>query len=73
MPMTSLGSRSGVNWMRPKRTSRQAASERTSSVLPMPGTPSMRLWAEHSSVMKPRRSGPSCPTSTAASVSRRRS
>jgi hypothetical protein len=36
------GSRSGVNWIRPKRTSRHAASARTIRVLPIPGTPSIR-------------------------------
>ena len=39
VPMTSVGIRSGVNWMRAKRTPSAAAKARASSVLPMPGTP----------------------------------
>lgn len=37
MPVTSEGSRSGVNWMRPKRPEMDAARERASRVLPGAG------------------------------------
>ena len=40
VPMTSVGMRSGVNWMRAKRTPSAAANARASSVLPTPGGPS---------------------------------
>jgi hypothetical protein len=43
-PVTSDGIRSGVNWMRAKRSPSAAASERTSSVLAVPGTPSISTW-----------------------------
>src|SRR5262249_39873386 len=40
-PVTSEGSRSGVNWMRCSRPSMDAARARASMVLPTPGTSSM--------------------------------
>ena len=40
VPVTSLGIRSGVNWMRLKPRCVASASELTSSVLARPGTPS---------------------------------
>src|SRR5690606_32172122 len=42
--MMSLGIRSGVNWMRRKSSASASPSERTSRVLPSPGTPSSRQW-----------------------------
>ena len=42
-PVTSLGSRSGVNWMREKVPPMEAAMERASIVLPTPGTSSTRM------------------------------
>ena len=42
VPVTSAGMRSGVNWMREKLSRSARASERMSSVLPSPGTPSSR-------------------------------
>ena len=36
--------RSGVNWMRLKEASRDAASARAKSVLARPGTPSRMTW-----------------------------
>ncbi len=44
MPVTSPGIRSGVNWMRLKRTSIARARVETSSVLASPGTPCTRQW-----------------------------
>src|SRR6478609_6606543 len=43
-PVTSPGSRSGVNWMRRTVASTDAASARASMVLPTPGTSSMSRW-----------------------------
>ncbi len=40
-PVTSLGSISGVNWIRPKVQLTERARERASIVLPTPGTSSM--------------------------------
>ena len=40
----SAGIRSGVNWMREYSQPSNRASVRTSKVLAMPGTPSMRAW-----------------------------
>ena len=44
VPVTSLGIRSGVNWIRLKLRCVASASELTSSVLARPGTPSSRAW-----------------------------
>ena len=44
VPTMSAGIRSGVNWMRLKRSDSTSPSVRTSSVLPRPGTPSSRMW-----------------------------
>ena len=44
VPMTSAGSRSGVNWMRAKRALIASQRVRTVSVLARPGTPSSRTW-----------------------------
>ena len=43
-PVTSLGSRSGVNWMRRTVASIERASVLASIVLPTPGTSSMSRW-----------------------------
>ncbi len=43
-PVTSPGSRSGVNWMRRTVASTLAAIARASIVLPTPGTSSMSRW-----------------------------
>ena len=43
-PVTSLGSRSGVNWMRRKVQPIDLAKALASIVLPTPGTSSIRRW-----------------------------
>src|SRR5690625_3931419 len=43
-PVTSEGSRSGVNWIRALLACTAAASERASCVLPVPGTSSRSTW-----------------------------
>ena len=47
----SPGIRSGVNWTRLKSNRSAAASDRTSSVLATPGTPSSSTWPRHSSAI----------------------
>ncbi len=44
MPVTSLGIRSGVNWIRLNLRCVASASELIKSVLASPGTPSSRAW-----------------------------
>ena len=43
-PMTSEGSRSGVNWMRAKSRPSARANDRAISVLPRPGRSSSSTW-----------------------------
>ena len=43
-PVTSDGSRSGVNWIRFQVRATDAAIARASDVLPTPGTSSIRRW-----------------------------
>ena len=50
-PVTSLGSRSGVPWTRPKSRPRARANARARSVLPTPGTSSIRAWPSASSAI----------------------
>ena len=40
-PVTSLGMRSGVNWMRLKAAPDTRANDRATSVFPRPGAPSI--------------------------------
>ena len=47
-PVTSEGSRSGVNWMRRTEQSIERASALASIVLPTPGTSSMSRWPSES-------------------------
>src|SRR5256885_10869086 len=69
----SLGTRSGVHWMRLKLRSSERATERASVVFPTPGTSSRRTWPSTS------RAPSSCsvtsrfPTTTAPTCSTRRS
>ena len=51
-PVTSLGIRSGVNWMRLNVAPSTCASVRTSSVLPRPGTPSTSTWPPASTAIE---------------------
>jgi len=55
MPVTSEGSRSGVNWMRLKMQPVDVASARASIVLPVPGTSSINRWPWQSSVIRAKR------------------
>ena len=48
-PVTSEGSRSGVNWIRRTEQSMERASALLSIVLPTPGTSSMSRWPSASS------------------------
>ena len=50
--MTSEGIRSGVNWMRLNEQPSTRPSTRTSSVLPSPGTLSIRTWPSARSDVK---------------------
>src|ERR671934_990131 len=43
-PVTSLGTRSGVHWMRRNERSSERATARASVVFPTPGTSSSRTW-----------------------------
>src|SRR2546422_2049082 len=51
-PVTSEGSRSGVNWMRRNVQSSERASDLASIVLPTPGTSSMRRCPSHRRVTR---------------------
>src|SRR3989454_2607369 len=51
-PVTSLGTRSGVHWMRRKARSSERASARASMVFPTPGTSSSRTWPSTRSAAK---------------------
>ena len=44
VPVTSVGIRSGVNWMRLKSSPKAWARVRTMSVLAVPGKPVIRQW-----------------------------
>ena len=54
VPVMSAGITSGVNWMREKPSPVAAASDRTRSVLPRPGTPSSNRWPSAKSVTRAR-------------------
>ena len=62
VPMTSAGSRSGVNWMRENEAWMISARVRTASVLASPGTPSSRMWPPVSRPTSSRSTMASCPT-----------
>ena len=70
VPVMSAGIRSTVNWMRLKRSASASASERTISVLPVPGTPSMSTWPPAKSPARMASITSSWPTTTRA-ISRR--
>ena len=68
-PVTSLGIRSGVNWIRRTEQLIDLASDLASMVLPTPGTSSMSRWPSASKTVRASRmtSGlPSMTVSTAA-------
>src|SRR6266851_967646 len=63
-PVTSLGSRSGVNWMRRNGQSSVRATDLASMVLPMPGTSSMSTCPSHNSATSSRSMTSRLPTMT---------
>src|SRR3954466_2411354 len=71
--MTSDGIRSGVNWMRLKSRSRDAARALTNSVLATPGTPSRSTWPRTRRATTRAVTTRSWPTTALATSSRTRS
>src|SRR6266550_3150854 len=63
-PVTSEGSRSGVNCRRSKPQLNERASDFASIVLPTPGTSSIRMWPRLSSAMTQSSISTALPTST---------
>src|SRR4029077_18946317 len=63
-PVTSEGSRSGVNCRRSKEQPRERASDLASIVLPTPGTSSIKMWPRLSSAMAQSSISALLPTST---------
>src|SRR5450759_1246887 len=51
-PVTSEGSRSGVNWIRRKLQPRLLATALASIVLPVPGTSSIKRWPRDSNATR---------------------
>src|SRR6266705_5492635 len=62
VPMTSAGSRSGVNWIRENAMRRHSATVRTARVLASPGTPSSSTCPPVSKPMSRRSTINSCAT-----------
>src|SRR3954463_2683129 len=60
-PVTSLGSRSGVNWIRRTVASTEAANALARVVLPTPGTSSISRWPSASSTTSASRTTSSLP------------
>ena len=69
-PVTSEGSRSGVNWMRRTEQSMERARALASIVLPTPGTSSIRRWPSASRAMRARRTTSVLPSMTRSMLSR---
>ena len=69
-PVTSLGSRSGVNWMRRTEQSSERASALASIVLPTPGTSSMSRWPSASSTVSASRTTSGLPSITDSTAAR---
>ena len=63
-PVTSLGSRSGVNWIRRTVASIERASALASVVLPTPGTSSMSRWPSASRTTRASRTTSGLPSIT---------
>ena len=72
-PVTSEGSRSGVNWMRRKVQPMLRLSALASIVLPTPGTSSIRTWPSHSSATSAMRTSTCLPTMTRSTLATTRS
>src|SRR3990172_8383277 len=71
-PVTSVGRRSGVNWMRLKEQPLERARLRASIVLPTPGTSSTRRWPPHIRVITASSTCPRLPMMTRSTFSARR-
>ena len=69
LPVTSPGSRSGVPWTRANDRPSDRANALASSVLPTPGTSSIRPWPPTSSATASSRSGSWAPTTAWATFS----
>jgi hypothetical protein len=69
-PVMSLGSRSGVNWMRETEASTLRASDRASIVLPTPGTSSMSRCPSASSTVRASSTASRLPSMTVSIVER---
>src|SRR3990172_3242851 len=67
-PVTSEGSRSGVNWMRRKLQPKLRAMALARTVLPVPGTSSMSRWPWQSSATRARRTASCLPTMTRSTL-----
>src|SRR3990170_131602 len=67
-PVTSEGSRSGVNWMRRKLQPKLRAMALAKTVLPVPGTSSMSRWPWQSSATRARRTASCLPTMTRSTL-----
>ena len=72
-PLTSLGSRSGVNWMRRKLHPAEMARLRARIVLPTPGTSSISTCPWHSSAISACRTSASFPMITFSTLAMIRS
>ncbi len=62
VPVMSLGTRSGVNWIRLNSRSIASDTLRMISVFASPGTPTSRTWPPASSAMRISSITASCPT-----------
>ena len=67
-PVMSLGSRSGVNWIRRTEQSMERASALASIVLPTPGTSSMSRWPSASRTVSARRTASVLPAITCSTA-----
>ena len=67
-PVTSVGSRSGVNWMRRNEQSIERAIAFASIVLPTPGTSSISRWPSANRATSARRISASLPRTTCLDV-----
>jgi hypothetical protein len=60
----SLGNRSGVNWMRRKVQPMDRAKDLASTVLPTPGTSSIKVWPRHNRAINVSSTASRLPTMT---------
>src|SRR5690606_17925062 len=71
-PVTSEGSRSGVNWMREWLACTDAASARASEVLPVPGKSSSSRWPRENRHVSASRTTCSLPSTACSTLATRR-